>query len=124
MFRGLLRSPGFLFGAGLFVLTLLGALLLPLSMPLNVEHRVGLAYTPPSREHWLGTDHLGLDMWSLLVFGLRSSAAFSGRPSRAHFPLASGSVWSGAALSSTAWGHATSAATAGVTSLLDSEFFA
>lgn len=73
MFRGLLRSPGFLFGAGLFVLTLLGALLLPLSMPLNVEHRVGLAYTPPSREHWLGTDHLGLDMWSLLVFGLRSS---------------------------------------------------
>jgi peptide/nickel transport system permease protein len=73
MFRGLLRSPGFLIGSGLFLATLLGALLVPLLMPLNVEQRVGLAYIPPSAQHWLGTDHLGLDMWSRLVLGLRSS---------------------------------------------------
>ena len=73
MFRGLLRSPAFLLGAGLFLLTLLAALILPAVMSLNVERRVGLAYTPPSAQHWLGTDHLGLDMWSLLVLGLRSS---------------------------------------------------
>ena len=73
MFRGLLRSPAFLLGASLFLITLLAALFLPAFMPLNVEQRVGLAYTPPSAQHWLGTDHLGLDMWSLLVLGLRSS---------------------------------------------------
>jgi peptide/nickel transport system permease protein len=73
LLRGLLRSPGFVFGAGLFLATLLGALLIPLLMPLNFEQRVGLAYMPPSAAHWLGTDHLGLDMWSRLVLGLRSS---------------------------------------------------
>jgi peptide/nickel transport system permease protein len=73
LFRGLLRSPGFICGAGLFLATLLVALLVPLAMPLNVEQRVGLAYMPPSAAHWLGTDHLGLDMWSRLVLGLRSS---------------------------------------------------
>jgi peptide/nickel transport system permease protein len=73
VFRTLLRSPGFLLGAGLFVATLLIALLLPAFAPLNVTERVGLAYMPPSATHWLGTDHLGFDMGSLLVLGLRSS---------------------------------------------------
>jgi peptide/nickel transport system permease protein len=73
VFRTLLRSAGFLLGAGLFLATLLSALLLPVLLPLNVTERVGLAYTPPSSEHWLGTDHLGFDMGSLLVLGLRSS---------------------------------------------------
>jgi peptide/nickel transport system permease protein len=73
VFRTLLRSPGFLLGAGLFLLTVLAALLVPVLAPLNVTERVGLAYTPPSAQHWLGTDHLGFDMGSLLVLGLRSS---------------------------------------------------
>jgi peptide/nickel transport system permease protein len=73
VFRTLFRSPGFLLGAGLFLVTLLVAVLLPVLLPLNVTERVGLAYMPPSSEHWLGTDHLGFDMGSLLVRGLRSS---------------------------------------------------
>lgn len=73
MLRGLRRSPGFLIGTSLFAGTLLLGTLLPLLMHMNVEERVGLAYMPPSRGHWLGTDHLGLDMFSLLVLGLRSS---------------------------------------------------
>ena len=73
MLKGLLKSPAFLFGAGLFVLTLTIAFVLPLFMTFDAKTRVGLAYLAPSGAHWLGTDHLGLDMVSRLVAGLRSS---------------------------------------------------
>jgi len=73
MFKGLLKSPGFLFGAGLFLLTLVLALIVPIFLHVNTQERVGLAYLPPSSEHWLGTDHLGLDMFSMLIAGLRAS---------------------------------------------------
>jgi peptide/nickel transport system permease protein len=73
MFRGLLKSPAFLLGASLFLLTLLLALLAPLFVNVDTQTRVGLAYTPPSAEHWLGTDHMGIDMVSMLIAGLRSS---------------------------------------------------
>jgi peptide/nickel transport system permease protein len=71
--KGLLKSPAFLFGAGLFVLTLLIAFVAPVLMHLDAKTRVGLAYVAPSGQNWLGTDHLGLDMLSRLVAGLRSS---------------------------------------------------
>jgi peptide/nickel transport system permease protein len=70
---GLLRSPFFLGGLALFLGTLVLALLAPLVLHVDTHTRVGLAYMPPSPEHWLGTDHLGIDMVSLLVAGLRSS---------------------------------------------------
>jgi peptide/nickel transport system permease protein len=73
MWKGLLKSPAFLFGAGLFVLTLLIAFVAPLVMNVDAKTRVGLAYMAPSAAHWLGTDHLGLDMASRLIAGLRSS---------------------------------------------------
>jgi peptide/nickel transport system permease protein len=71
--RGLLKSPGFLTGFVLFTLTLLVALLAPVFFDIDVTNRVGLAYMPPSPRAWLGTDHLGLDMVSLLIEGLRAS---------------------------------------------------
>jgi peptide/nickel transport system permease protein len=70
---GLLKSPGFLVGAGLFLATLVLGFIAPLFMHIDTQTRVGLAYMPPSAEHWLGTDHLGVDMLSMLVVGLRSS---------------------------------------------------
>lgn len=73
MLKGLLKSPAFVFGAGLFVLTLLLAFFAPLVLTLDAKTRVGLAYLAPSSAHWLGTDHLGLDMLARLIAGLRSS---------------------------------------------------
>ena len=73
MFRGLLKNPAFLLGASLFLLTLLLALMAPLFINVDTQTRVGLAYMPPSSEHWLGTDHMGVDMVSMLVAGLRAS---------------------------------------------------
>ncbi|HEY1534898.1 MAG TPA: ABC transporter permease [Polyangiaceae bacterium] len=73
LFKSLLRTPSFVLGFGLFFSTLLLALLGPLFVHVDVNTRVGLAFTPPSSAHWLGTDHLGVDMVSLLIAGLRSS---------------------------------------------------
>jgi peptide/nickel transport system permease protein len=73
LLKTLLGSGSFTFGMGLFLLTLLSALLGPLLLHVDVSTRVGLAYLAPSSSHWLGTDHLGLDMVSLLISGLRSS---------------------------------------------------
>ncbi len=70
---GLFRSPLFLTGATLFATTCLIALVAPWCIDVNVAQRVGLAYMPPSAEHWLGTDHLGLDLVSLHIAGLRAS---------------------------------------------------
>jgi peptide/nickel transport system permease protein len=73
MLKNLLKTPGFVCGAGLFLITLLVGLFGPIFMDIDVKNRVGLAYMPPSSEHWLGTDHLGFDMVSLLIEGLRAS---------------------------------------------------
>jgi peptide/nickel transport system permease protein len=73
LFKNLLKSPAFLLGSILFLLTLLLALVGPLFVDINTKARVGLAYMAPSAAAPLGTDHLGLDMVSLLIQGLRSS---------------------------------------------------
>jgi peptide/nickel transport system permease protein len=73
VWRSLLKSPAFVIGAALFLLTFLLAFGVPLFYSVDVHTRVGLPYTPPSGAHWLGTDHMGLDMVSLLVTGLRAS---------------------------------------------------
>lgn len=73
LLKNLLRSPSFVLGTGLFLATLLLAMLGPLLTHVDVNTRVGLAYMAPSSEHWLGTDHMGVDMVSLLIAGLRSS---------------------------------------------------
>lgn len=73
MLRSLLKTPGFLIGAGLLILTLAFAFVTPLFIDIDPHKRVGLAYMEPSSKYWLGTDHMGIDMVSLLVEGLQSS---------------------------------------------------
>jgi peptide/nickel transport system permease protein len=73
LIKGLFKLPAFLLGLFLFAGTLVLALLGPLVMHLDVKNRVGPPYMAPTGAHWLGTDHLGLDMVSMLVMGLRAS---------------------------------------------------
>lgn len=69
----LLKTPAFVVGIGLFILTLLMAYVLPVFYPVDTVTRVGMPYMAPSAQYWLGTNHLGVDMVSLLVKGLRAS---------------------------------------------------
>lgn len=69
----LLKSPMFVFGATLFILTIFVGVLGPLFYHVDIVTRVGMPYMPPGKEHFLGTNHLGVDMMSLLIKGLGSS---------------------------------------------------
>ncbi len=73
LLKGLLKSPGFVIGMTLFLGTLVLAFVVPLFMHVDTQTRVGLPYSPPSKAHWLGTDHMGVDMLSMLIAGLRAS---------------------------------------------------
>jgi peptide/nickel transport system permease protein len=51
------------------VLAVLAPLLAP--YPPNANDMAALAHTTPSRAHWLGTDHLGRDILSRILWGAR-----------------------------------------------------
>jgi peptide/nickel transport system permease protein len=72
IFMNLLKSPFFIIGITIFLLTIGIALLFPLFYHIDVR-TMGAPMMPPSGNHWLGTNHMGLDMVSLLVRGLRAS---------------------------------------------------
>src|SRR5205814_9801830 len=67
------RTPSFVAGVsilGLIVLAALAAPLITLHNPTDQDLLHTLA--GPSRSHWLGTDDLGRDVWSRLVYGSRT----------------------------------------------------
>lgn len=72
IFLNLLKSPSFLIGTIIFLLTICMAVLFPFFYHIDVR-TMGAPMLPPSPQHWLGTNHMGIDMISLLVRGLRSS---------------------------------------------------
>jgi peptide/nickel transport system permease protein len=72
LLMNLLKSPMFLFGIGLLFLTLFMALLMPFVYHVDLSTANG-PFEMPSGRMWLGTDHLGRDMVSMLIAGLRSS---------------------------------------------------
>jgi len=49
------------------------ALLAPLIAPFDPHDQSTAALLAPSMNHWLGTNHVGQDIWSRLVFGARTS---------------------------------------------------
>jgi peptide/nickel transport system permease protein len=67
-------NPRFLFGLamGLFILALgfLGPIIFNRTNPTEI---VGLLYDPPSAKAWLGTDNFGRDVFTQLMYGIRTS---------------------------------------------------
>ena len=74
LLRGLLRDRTAVVGLGLVGLLTLSAILAPLLSPHDPDAvDVARKFLPPSREFPLGTDHLGRDVLSRLLFGARLS---------------------------------------------------
>ncbi|GAA3732666.1 peptide/nickel transport system permease protein [Spinactinospora alkalitolerans] len=74
--RRLLRNPAGMFGLVLAALLVGAALLAPVIAPHAPEAvDFGTLRRPPSWAHWLGTDELGRDQLSRVLYGLRSSLA-------------------------------------------------
>jgi peptide/nickel transport system permease protein len=72
IFLNLLKSPFFLIGIIIFLFTIAIALLFPIFYHVDVK-TVSAPMLSPSADHLLGTNHMGVDMASLLVRGLRAS---------------------------------------------------
>lgn len=73
-FSRLSASPAVMTGAVLAGLLVLAAILAPLIAPYppeQIDYRMMLS--PPSFEHWFGTDDLGRDIFSRTLFGARLS---------------------------------------------------
>jgi peptide/nickel transport system permease protein len=68
------RSPLTMVGLTLILLLVLIALLAPLIAPANpLKQVLSTRLKPPSAEHWLGTDQLGRDVLSRMIYGARIS---------------------------------------------------
>lgn len=64
--------------AAAFVLTcLISAIAAPLVAPYSDTELIALPWQPPSLEHLLGTDQLGRDMLSRIIYGSRTSIGLS-----------------------------------------------
>jgi peptide/nickel transport system permease protein len=75
--RRVLRNPLALVGAVVVTIAVLAAILAPLIAPFPYEATDFSAPTPqpPSLSHWFGTDELGRDQLSRVLYGLRASVA-------------------------------------------------
>lgn len=75
-FKELLRQKNFMFKLGLFICAawLLIAIFAPLLAPHDPDlGDVMVKYQPPGAAHWFGTDELGRDVFSRVIYGSRVS---------------------------------------------------
>ena len=70
--RVLFRSPGTKLGLLICTLLVLTAIVAPWLAPFDpTEMGVGKSLTPPNGQYWFGTDELGRDLFSRVVYGSR-----------------------------------------------------
>ena len=68
------RIPiGALIGLVFTILFLIAAIFAPLLAPYQLGEIVGDVWQPMSAEHWLGTDNLGRDLLSRMIYGARTT---------------------------------------------------
>lgn len=71
-------SPKGAISGGWLALVLLGAIFAPLLTPYDYDiQNLSMAFSPPSALHWLGTDELGRDLLTRLLYGARISLGVS-----------------------------------------------
>ena len=64
-------------GMAMVTITLLAALLAPVIAPYGETEVAGDVWLPASADHWVGTDNLGRDLFSRLLFGARNTIAIA-----------------------------------------------
>jgi peptide/nickel transport system permease protein len=62
-------------GFAILVMLLLASVFAPWIAPFDALRQVGSSLTPPSWQHPMGTDNIGRDLFSLVVYGSRASLA-------------------------------------------------
>jgi peptide/nickel transport system permease protein len=72
-FAQFLRSPSGVVGAVLLFMIVAGTLIGPQLYPVDPVDIVGVPFTAPSADAWLGTDYLGRDVLAGLIYGGRGS---------------------------------------------------
>jgi peptide/nickel transport system permease protein len=76
--RSLTRDPMGLLGLSLVVIFLAMALLAPLISPYDpLKISVQSKFEAPNLSHWLGTDHLGRDTLSRIIYGARTALSIA-----------------------------------------------
>lgn len=72
LLRGFFRSPLAVIGFGIVCALLLCAAFAPwLATHDPYQQALTHRLLPPGAEHWFGTDHLGRDIWSRVIYGSR-----------------------------------------------------
>jgi peptide/nickel transport system permease protein len=71
--RTIRRQPAALAGALFLVAAVITAILAPWIAPYPLNQQVGPVFGPPTWQHLLGLDDGGIDMVTLLIWGLRTS---------------------------------------------------
>jgi peptide/nickel transport system permease protein len=71
--REIMKSGTVRAGFLILLVMMAAALLAPLIAPYDPHQQSPSALLVPSVSHWLGTNHVGQDIWSRLLFGARTS---------------------------------------------------